>query len=329
MLAFGNGNGGNGAIPLRLGFLLLPDFSFMSLSTSVEPFRAANNISGKTLYEWTLISPDGGPAIASNRIPVVPQHGVPGAVSYDAVVVVAGGNVEHLHDQSVFAYLRRLPRMGSTVIAVSTAPYVLAQAGMLEGRRCTIHWEHMDAFKEDFPHIEVTEELYEIDGPIITCSGGTAALDLMLHLISSQHGHELAATVSDWFMHQKIRDRSENQRMTLRHRIGVSHPKLLAAVELMEENLEQPLDRDRIADAVSLSTRQLERLFRKYLGSSPRRYYFGLRMLRARSLLRQTTMSVLDVALACGFVSASHFAKCYREHFGHSPRRDRTPGTGE
>lgn len=143
------------------------------------------------------------------------------------------------------------------------------------------------------------------------------------HMISHAHGHELAMHVSEWFMHKQIREQSEHQRMGLRFRIGVSHPKLLAAIQAMEDNLEVPLDREEIAETVGLSTRQLERLFRKYLNSTPRKYYFGLRMQRARILLRQTSMSVLDVALACGFVSASHFAKCYREFFGHSPRRDR------
>lgn len=307
----------------RLGILLLPEFSFISLATSIEPFRAANNISGKSLYSWTLITADGSPVSGSNGIPVVPQSSVTTDEKFDAVVVVAGGAAENVRDPGIMAFLRRSPRMGCMVIAVSTAPYVLARAGMLDDRRCTIHWEHMDAFKEDFPHIDVTDELYEVDGPIATVAGGTAVLDFMLHLITEQHGHALAATISEWFMHQKIRDRSEHQRMTLRHRVGVSHPKLLSAIELMEENLESPMEREDLAEAVSLSTRQLERLFRKYLGSSPRKYYFGLRMLRARSLLRQTTMSVLDVALACGFVSASHFAKCYREHFGDSPRGDR------
>ncbi len=307
----------------RLGILLLPQFSFIALSASIEPYRAANDISGETLYSWTIISADGEPVRGSNGIPVVPQASVTTEDKFDAVIVVAGGAVENFHDPGTFAYLRRCPRMGTSVIAVSTAPYVLARAGLLDDRRCTIHWEHMDAFKEDFPHVDVTDELYEIDGPITTCSGGTAGLDLMLHLITERHGHALAATISEWFMHPKIRDRSEHQRMTLRQRVGVSHPKLLAAIELMEDNLEAPLEREDLAEAVNLSTRQLERLFRKYLGSSPRKYYFGLRMLRARALLRQTTMSVLDVALACGFVSASHFAKCYREHFGDSPRSDR------
>lgn len=312
-------------LPQHFGYLMLPNFSLMAFSSAIEPLRAANTLSGRTLYRWTLLSADGGPVAASNGISVMPEAGIGDAAAYDAVIAIGGAGTERVKDPRIIGYLRRIARMGTHLGAVSTAPYVLAHAGLLDRRRCTIHWEYMDGFREDYPHLDMTDELFEIDGPIFTCSGGTAAIDLMLHLISAQHGHELAAAVSEWFIHKQIREQGEHQRMALRFRVGVSHPKLLAAIEKMEESLETPIEREEIAEAVGLSTRQLERLFRKYLNATPRKYYFTLRMQRARILLRQTTMSVLDVALACGFVSASHFAKCYREHFGNSPREDRAP----
>jgi transcriptional regulator GlxA family with amidase domain len=311
--------------PEQFGYLLLPSFSLMAFSSAVEPLRAANTIAGKKLYEWTLVSMDGAAVTASNDIDIMPDLSVAIDKRFDYLFVVGGTGAEKIKDPRAINYVRKLSRLGTTIGAVSTAPYLLAHAGLLDNRRCTIHWEYLDGFREDFPHLEITDELYEIDGGIVTCSGGTASIDLLLHMISHSHGHDLATHVSDWFLHKQIREQSEHQRMSLRFRVGVSHPKLLGAIQFMEDNLETPLDREEIAEAVSLSTRQLERLFRKYLNSTPRKYYFGLRMQRARILLRQTSMSVLDVALACGFVSASHFAKCYREFFGHSPRRDRAP----
>ena len=268
---------------------------------------------------------DGQAVPASNSIDIMPNTSVATEKHFDYLFVVGGTGAEKIRDPRALNFVRKLTRVGTVIGAVSTAPYLLAYAGLLDNRRCTIHWEYLDSFREDFPHLDITEELFEIDGQIITCSGGTASIDLLLHLISHSHGHDLATHVSEWFLHKQIREQSEHQRMALRFRVGVSHPKLLSAIQFMEENLETPLEREEIAEVVGLSTRQLERLFRKYLNSTPRKYYFGLRMQRARILLRQTSMSVLDVALASGFVSASHFAKCYREFFGHSPRRDRAP----
>ena len=218
---------------------------------------------------------------------------------------------------------RRLDRQGAIVGAICTGTYVLAAAGLLNESRCTIHWENIDGLAEEFPHLEITNELFEIFDNRITCSGGTASLDMMLYLISQIHGQTLAAQVSDQFIHDRIRDPSDRQRMELRSRLGVSHPKLLTVVGLMETNLEEPMSQTELARQAALSTRQLERLFRKYLSTTPTRYYLNLRLARARHLLRQTSLSILSVALACGFVSASHFSKCYRETYGRTPRAER------
>jgi transcriptional regulator GlxA family with amidase domain len=200
---------------------------------------------------------------------------------------------------------------------------VLARAGLLDGYRCTIHWENLPGFAEEFPDIEVIAELYEIDRNRFTCSGGTAALDMMLNLIALNLGHDIAAGVADQLMHHRIRSGYEGQRMELRARLDISHPKLLEAITNMEENLETPMSCAELARGVGLSPRQLERLFRKHLSRSPTHYYLGLRLDRARFLLLQTSLSILNVALACGFVSASHFSKCYREYFGWAPSDER------
>jgi transcriptional regulator GlxA family with amidase domain len=207
---------------------------------------------------------------------------------------------------------------------ICTASHILAKAGLLDNYSCTIHWENLTAMVEEFPDLSITSELFEIDRNRYTCAGGTAALDMMLNWISLQQGAIVAASVADEMLHHRIREGHESQRMELRNRLGVAHPKLLAVVGLMEEHLEEPLSCAELAKQVGLSTRQLERLFRKYMRNAPTRYYLELRLNRSRFLLHQTSLPVLSIALASGFVSASHFSKCYREFFKRTPSQERT-----
>jgi transcriptional regulator GlxA family with amidase domain len=307
----------------QYGFFLHPQFSMLAFTSAVEPLRAANRLSGRQLYHWQVISYDGKPVTASSGIEVVPHAGIDDIDQIDNLIVVAGLNA-HLHsDKRLFAWLRKLERQGCRLGALSTGSYTLARAGLLKGYRSTVHWENLAGFHEDFPELEVSAELFEIDRNRFTCSGGTAALDMMLSVIALEHGRDLVTQVAEQFIHERIRDPHDQQRMTLRGRLGISHPKLLKVIEMMEANLEEPLPRGDLARANGLSTRQLERLFRKYLNRTPTRYYLELRLNRARALLNQTSLSVLDVALACGFVSASHFSKCYREFFAKTPREER------
>jgi transcriptional regulator GlxA family with amidase domain len=320
-----------GAVPTHLPqpitFYLLPKFSMMGFTSAIEPLRSANRMSGQSLYTWHIVSKDGKPVAASNGILVIPESGIDRVDRCETLILCAGLDVHLYRDKAVFAWLRRLDRQGADIGALSTGSHALARAGLLDGHRCTIHWEGHAAFREEFPQIEVTTELFEIDRNRFTCSGGTAALDLMLNLIALQHGHALAASVSDQFIHERIRAGHDHQRMSLPARLGIRHPKLIAVIRLMEENIEEPLSRARLARDADLSTRQLERLFRKYLQRTPTRHYLEIRLARARLLLQQTEMSVLDVALACGFVSASHFSKCYREFFALRPREERMTPT--
>ena len=309
--------------PERFGFLLLPEYSVVSLSSMTEPLREANRLTGRKLYDWSVLTLDGEALTSSSGVHILPNESLEEAGRLDVLVVIAGMRPERYCDRRTIAILRRLARQGCRLGAISTGSYILARAGLLDGYRCTIHWEHIAGFQEAFPELDVTDELYEIDRNRFTCSGGTAAIDLVLSLIGLDHGRELATRVAEQFIHERIRDRHDPQRMALRARVGVSHPKLLKVIELMEASLEEPLPRSDLARRTGLSTRQLERLFRKYLGRTPTRYYLELRLQKARSLLMQTSMSVLDVALACGFVSASHFSKCYREYYAKTPRQER------
>ncbi len=309
------------------GFLLLPQFSMLAFSSAVEPLRAANRLSGRRLYDWRILTVDGEPIRSSSRMHLLAEGSLEDCGRPDLLIVVASLDVHRLRDPGVIAALRRLARGGCRLGALSTGSYLLAWAGLLQGFRCTVHWENLDAFREDFPDLDVTGELYEIDGPRLTCAGGTASMDMMLTLIGEKHGRDLASRVAEQFIHERIRETHDHQRMSLQGRLGISHPKLLQVIGLMEDHLEEPLARAELADRAGLSTRQLERLFRRYLGRTPTRYYLELRLHRARALLTQTSMSVLNVALACGFVSASHFSKCYREFFHKMPREERRQAT--
>jgi transcriptional regulator GlxA family with amidase domain len=313
--------------PQTFGFFVVPRFAMMAFTSAVEPLRAANLLSGKTLYDWQVISRDGKPIPSSNHIALVADRSIEDAGRFDNIVVCSGLDAHLFNDKAVFAWLRRAGREGARIGALSDGSHILARAGLLQGYRCTIHWSCLAGFTETFPDIDVTSELYQIDRNRFTCSGGTAALDMMLHMIEVDHGRELAVAVAEQFMHERIRADYDRQRMPLRMRLGLSHPKILEVVNLMEDNLEEPLSCVELANRSGVSTRQMERLFRKYLGRTPRKYYLELRLERAQRLLTQSSLPVMEVALACGFVSPSHFAKCYREQYKHVPKSTRAAPT--
>lgn len=314
--------------PVEIGFVPCKGFSMIAFSSALEPLRVANRIAGKELYRWHLASQDGKAVRGANSIPIGVSGDLKSIESVETVFVCTGIDVQSTETSILLPWLRRMATTRMNIGAICTGAHVLAKAGLLDGYRCTIHWENLAAFTEVFPDIEVTTELFEIDRKRVTCSGGTAAIDLMLNMITTHHGYEIAAKVADQFMHERIRDQRDQQRVALPARIGVRHPKLLSAIKAMEDNLEEPLGRQELAELANLSTRQLERLFRKYLKRSPARYYLELRLNKSRLLLLQTAMPVIDVALACGFVSASHFSKCYRDFYGKTPRQERAGSVG-
>ena len=312
--------------PTSVGFLLVPGFALMSYAAAVEPLRAANLLSGRELYRWWHAAPGGKPVTASNGVAILPDCGTSTERAADMVLVCAGGNPALFDDKSAFAWLRRLARKGVTIGGISGGPYILAKAGLLGGARATLHWEHLPAFREAFPDVEVVPSLFEIDGNRITCSGGISALDMMVALIERDHGRQLAASVGDWFLHTHIREGFGPQRMDLRYRLGVADEKLVAVLRAMETNLETPLARGALAHEAGVSLRQLERLFHRHVGHGIHAHYRMLRLDRARQLLRETTLPVLDVALATGFGSSSQFARAYAKTFGEPPSRTRLHG---
>jgi transcriptional regulator GlxA family with amidase domain len=314
--------------PERYVFLLLDSFTLIAFASAIEPLRLANRMSGRILYEWTVASETGAPVACSNGVVVQADCGLE-ELSRDTTIIVCGGTqVKRAITRPILTWLRRESRKGLAVGAVCTGAQVIAQAGLLDGRRCTIHWENRDSFEEDFPEIALTQNIYVIDRDRYTAAGGMASTDLMLKLIARKHGPELANLVADQMIHTGIRSDRDEQRLSIPTRIGIRHPKLATVIHMMEENIEDPISPAVLASDVGMSTRQLERLFRRYLNKSPKRYYMEMRLQKARNLLMQTDMSVINVALACGFASPSHFSKCYRSLYKTTPYRERGTSDG-
>ena len=309
-----------------LAFVLVDNFSMLAFTAAIEPLRIANRVTGRELYRWCVVAKERGPVRASNGVEVQARLGIADLdLDHPPIIVVCAGlKAERNRDKPFFAWLRRAERHGAQIGALCTGTYLLARAGLLDGHRCAIHWESLPGFVEEFPDIDVAADLYQNDQGRFTCSGGTAALDLMLNKIALDHGNELATKVSEQCMLDRIRSPDDRQRLPIRARLGIHHPKLILAIELMEANLEEPLSQEMLAAYVGVSRRQLERLFKRHVGRTPAHYYLELRLERARHLLYQTEMPIMDVACACGFVSASHFSTCYRQMYGKTPREERT-----
>jgi transcriptional regulator GlxA family with amidase domain len=314
---------GNG---YRFGFLTLPQYSLIALSNALEPLRMANRVVGREFYRWAILSQDGQPVPASNGLAMQPTQELAGAGAFDILFVCGGIDVRAATTSSLLRTLQRLAQARVPLGSLCTGGYALSKAGLLDGHRAAIHWEDLSALHEEFPRVVIVPQLFAIDRDRYTCSGGVAPLDLMLNLIRQHLGDDVAVAISDQFMVERIRDDRDHQHIPLQARIGACHKTLIKVASLMEANIEEPLSLDELADAVQISRRQIERLFKRHLGSVPTRYYLELRLRRARELLLLTNMSIMDVAVACGFQSPPHFSKCYRSHFNYPPGQERQRG---
>jgi transcriptional regulator GlxA family with amidase domain len=309
--------------PQQFVFVLMNDFTLLSFAAAMDCLRLANRMANKTLYTWKVVG-EGGDTVRSSTQTVFQLEGDLEDVHRDDVVVLCGGRAVHeATSKRLLAWLRREARKGIRLAGLCTASYSMAKAGLLDGKKATIHWENQDSFSEEFEEVELTKSVFTIDGNRMSTAGGTSSIDLFLQLIASDHGEELASAVADQQIYSSIRTDQDTQRLSVPTRIGVRHPKLSQVIQMMESNIEEPISPSLLAKDVGMSTRQLERLFRRYLNRSPKRYYMELRLQKARNLLMQTDMSVINVALACGFASPSHFSKCYRAHYETTPYRER------
>jgi len=280
-------------------------------------------MSGKKLYDWTFIGENEEFVSCSAGTQFKLDTTLIELHRDDTILLCGGTTIQESTTKKLIGWLRREARRGLVIGGLCTAAYPMAKAGLLDEKKATIHWENQDSFAEEFLEVELTKTVFVCDGNRYTTAGGTSSIDLLLKIIADDHGEELANAVADQMIYSSIRTDQDTQRLSVPTRIGVRHPKLSKVIQMMEINIEEPMSPSILAKDVGMSTRQLERLFRRYLDRSPKRYYMELRLQKARNLLMQTDMSVINVALACGFASPSHFSKCYRAHYDTTPYRER------
>lgn len=313
--------------PLAYAFLLLPGFSTLGLSCALDALSLANHHPGnRKFYTWRLISESGDPVAAYNSVTVNVDTALTALDRHETLIVCAGEQAGEAATKPILNWLRRETRKGMDFGALSSGTYILALAGLIGGKRVTTHWEYKTALAEMLPDVIMEDSIFSVDGRVFTSAGGAASMDMMLHRLYDDYGPELATWVADQMVYTVPRAHSEGQRMSLQSRPDVRNKKLLLALQIMENNIEDPLRPDEISEVIGLSTRQLERLFAKHLGTSPKRHYLGIRLEKGRNLLRQTDLSVTDVCVACGFKSLSHFSKSYRAAFGISPGMEANDG---
>ncbi|QHG65824.1 GlxA family transcriptional regulator [Pseudomonas putida] len=308
------------------GFLVLPNFTTIGLASAVETLRMANLAARHPLYRTVLIAASPEPVVASNGMRVLPDHSIADAPALDALFVVGANPIDRSrgNNRALIDWLRQLARQRLPLGGICTGSYLLAKAELLNGYRCTIHWEDLQTLQEHFPDIVISSQLFELDRDRFTCSGGVAAMDMMLQLVARQAGGQaIAAKAAELLLCDRVRGERERQRVPLRTLLGSAQPKLSQVVAIMEANLEEPLGLEELASLNEVTVRQLERLFHKYLQRTPSQYYLELRLSRARELLLRSDVQVREVALACGFSSPAHFSKSYSRFFGLSPLGER------
>jgi transcriptional regulator GlxA family with amidase domain len=320
----------------RFGFILVGTFSLLVLAAAIEPLRAANRTIGRRAYSWATIADDEPGTRSSTGIAVAPDltlADLPAALDrFDVLFVVTGLETDPPNRARFNAVLRQADRRGIVLGSLSAGAFILARAGLLEGHRCTVHWEYQPAFEETFPEIDCSSGLFVIDRNRWTGSGGITSLDMMLHVIAADHGDQVARAVGNNFQIDRIRNATIAQRPGSMERIDNLPDEMQTVVELMQANLEAPMRMDELAGAAGLNLRRMERLFQRHLSESPAQFYRTLRLERARELLLHTNLSTLETAMLTGFSSSSHFALAYQKQYGMRPsavRRRAHGDTGE
>lgn len=312
-------------------FYLLPAFSLQSFSSAIEALRLVNEVLGRKVYSWEIISDDGEPVLSSCGLSICADFSLSmerdrnrRSMSPQAVVVAGGRNTPSRHKQRD-AWFRECRNRGAWLVGIGGGTTVLAGAGLAEGKRCAVHWEQFPMFCERFPAVKAVQTTFEQDGDLFTCAGGDAPFDMFLSLVHHDHGSTVVNRICQQAIVCRTRSAGDRQRLPLHSRMRMNHKAVLKIVDLMESNITEPIDVEKLAASASLSRRQVERLFRHELGYSPSRYYMELRLERAHLLLTSTRLPIVEVAIACGFVSASHFSKTYRDVYGCSPHQSRLP----
>ncbi|PWB82423.1 MAG: AraC family transcriptional regulator [Methylocystaceae bacterium] len=306
----------------KVGILLVPGFTLLTLACVIEPLRIANRYLERK-YDWRLTSYDGAPVEDMNRLAIPVDKALDGSDDYGTLFILSAKNVAP-HALQFAGALRRFARRGVKLVGVGSGAVVLAAAGLLDGREATLHWEGVSPFAETFPDVRAKEVLFAVSDDIVTSPGNAAALDLLIASIEARHGRSFAILVAEHCIQTRVRRSDEPQRTDIPARFGVFHPKIVAALQLMEQEMEQPLQIEGVARRIDLSTRQLLRLFKTHLDASPARLLSWMRLERARRLLVHSDLSITEIAVACGFRSSSHFSRAYRDQFGAPPGAERT-----
>lgn len=308
----------------RFVFLTLAEYSFIAVSAVTQALQTVNRLLGHAAYEWVIASVDGKPVVASNGLAIEPTMSIANVGPADAIFVCGGTNIQRAVTPELVNVLRHSAIRQTVWGGLCTGAYALAKVGLLNQCRAAIHWENRFSAQELFPAVQFTDKLFVIDKNRYTCAGGTASLYLALRLIEDRLGAAIAVAVSEHFGLDRIRDEHERQCTPMQARVGVFQSNLIEIAELMEANIAEPLSMNEIAALVGISRRQLERLFKRYVGEIPTKYYMNLRLRHARDLVLQTSMSITEIAMACGFVNGAYFSRCFREAFGCSPRDQRS-----
>jgi transcriptional regulator GlxA family with amidase domain len=294
--------------PLRVLLVSAGEPDSLTWSGLVQPLRLAAKVLGPERLHVDVRSPDKFAGDAQRHWHLVLL------VADEAEAGLRPANMRALASRC-----RNAPCWGG----VGAGVLWLAEAGALNGVRTALPWSLYPDADAIADQALFTPNLYEIDGTRLTCCGGAASIDFALHLVGLLFGATVQAQVKEVLCVDRVRGPDERQRVALQARFGVLQPKLTEAVTLMEANIEEPLSTDEIAQLAGISRRQLERLFKQYLGSLPSRYYLELRLQRARQLLRDTNHSIVQVGLMCGFSSGSHFSTAFGALFGNTPREER------
>lgn len=300
-------------------FLLLPEVTMLAFSAAVEPLRIANQLTERCLYRWHIISEDGAPVRCSNGVQITVDGGLTATNPGDSIFVCSGTDGYLAASSRTLSWLREQSRHGRSIGGVCTGAFSLARAGLLNDKRFTLHWESQPVFRERFPTLSPTNYIYCRDGQITTCGGGNACSDLFLGLIEEHYGSGLATKVAEMCLHGLPRGKDKKQRLSVAAEIGVRNPRLSAIVQDMRTSFSEEMCLDDLSVKHKLSRRQLERLFQKYLGTSPAAELRDIRVDHAHSLISETEMSMMAVAMACGFQSPGALRKAYRQRFGVSP----------
>lgn len=312
----------------KIGLLLIEGFNALAMHAFIDPFRSTNYLRGTKHYEWVFLGAGSPSVTASNGTTIselTPIRNAP--ADLDLLVVNASWNVEQFRQTKLLNWLRSQAKKGVTICGLDTGAFILGFAGLMKNKKAAVHYEHIAAFRETFTDTEMGEDLFVIDGNVITCCGGAAASDLALEILRLQQGIDIANAAGRYIFHERLRTGGEGQLPENREPIGYAVPhKLRDAIVLMERNLEHLLAIGEVAEEIDLSQRQLERLFKTHTGVSPVRYYLDVRLDRARGLVTQTELPITNIAIACGFTSSARFSRAYRQRFGLTPSRDRIEG---